>query len=256
MAQKLLDFINEKPDRINRILFTDEKWFKLGRLLHRQNHRQILKVGSRKKQVTVGHVQKPGRHRHVRVDLNLISEKFMVWAGVSGYGKTKLHFCLEKSPTARNPDREMCKNVDSAYYQAAILTKRALPDAVKIFGHKHWWLQQDWAPAHRSISTTQFIRRVFKRSFDRQTWPSSSPDLTPLDYRIWALMMQRLVKRRYRSKKELKAAVRRAWASITPGELQRIIFEFRRRLELCIQEKGGNFEHLLKKRCRNQWVVD
>ena len=63
----------------------------------------------------------------------------------------------------------------------------------------------------------------------------------------------RLGRKRPRNKKELKAAVRAAWDSITTGELQRIIFEFRRRLELCIQMKGGNFEHLLKKHRRSQW---
>ncbi len=45
----------------------------------------------------------------------------------------------------------------------------------------------------------------------------------------------------------MKRAVKRAWDSITPEELKPIIAEFRLRLELCVQEKGGHFEHLIKK---------
>jgi len=61
-------------------------------------------------------------------------------------------------------------------------------------------------------------------------------------------LMQRMGKKHNHNKNELKAAVRRAGDSITPGELQHIIFEFRRCLELCIEQKGSNFEHLMKKR--------
>ena len=81
-----------------------------------------------------------------------------------------------------------------------------------------------------------------KRAIDD---PSCSPDLNPVDYAIWGLLMQRLGRKKYRSLQELKAALRRAGESIRVEELRNIIGQFKKRLEACVIAKGGNFEHLL-----------
>jgi inhibitor of nuclear factor kappa-B kinase subunit alpha len=77
-------------------------------------------------------------------------------------------------------------------------------------------------------------------------WPANSPDLNPLDFSIWGLLEKRLGKRRYTSIKQLKAALNRAWSSITDDELKKIVEDFPKRLRACIKAKGSNFEHLLK----------
>lgn len=221
-AQRMMDFIDEKPDRLERILFTDEKIFPIGRYLNRQNHRQILSRRNKiKRWKTVGHTQFP--------------KSIMVWAGVSGLGKTKLVF-IEKNV-----------KINSGYYQSEILKKRVKPAARRIFGRKKWWLQQDWAPAHGSRSTIAFCDRHFRgRYWGKDMWPSNSPDLNPLDFSIWALLMQRLGKRRYRSIKKLRSALKRAWKSISLPELKQIVRNLRKRLEACVSVNGDNFEHLLK----------
>lgn len=158
----------------------------------------------------------------------------MVWAGVSGTGKTKLAF-LERGI-----------RINSAIYQDKIIKKRAKPDGNKIFGRRQWWFQQDWAPAHGSRSTLAYCNKIFNgRYWDKTMWPSNSPDLNPLDFSIWGLMEQRLGKRRYRSVKELKKALKRVWKTITDEELRAIAENFRKRLQACIQAEGGHFEHLL-----------
>ncbi len=121
----------------------------------------------------------------------------MVWGGVSGYGKTKLHLFLRRAPTRRNPNKEVCVSVDSPVYQS-MLAKRLLPDSKRIFKKKSWWFQQDGAPSHKSRSTIAFMEQLFtgRAHFLRPSrWPPCSPDLTPLDYRIWALMLIRMGKR-------------------------------------------------------------
>lgn len=220
-AQRMLDFINEDSDRINRVLFSDEKNFPLGRYLNRRNHRQILsRITKLTRWKTVGHVGFP--------------KNVMVWAGVSGMGKTKLAFL------------KCGLRINSAIYQREILKKRAKPDGVKIFGRKRWWFQQDWAPAHGSRSTLAYCNELLNgRYWDKSMWPSNSPDLNPMDFSIWALIEQRLGKKTYRSVKQLKAALKRAWASITYDELAAIIGNFRKRLQACIKANGGYFEHLL-----------
>lgn len=221
-AQRMLEFVNTNPDRINRVLFTDEKIFPIGRYFNRQNQRQILsRITKHRRWKTIGHTAFP--------------KSVMVWAGVSGMGKTKLAFL----------DRGV--RINSAIYQSKILKKRAKLDSQKIFGHKKWWFQQDWAPAHGSGSTLAYCNDVFKgRYWDKTMWPSNSPDLNPLDFSVWGLLEQRLGKRCYRSVKELKAALKRAWNTITADELRKIVENFRKRLRACIQANGGHFEHLLK----------
>jgi hypothetical protein len=221
-AQKLLDFLNEKPGRLHRVLFTDEKIFPIGRYLNRQNHRQILSRATRyRRWRIIGHTQFP--------------KSVMIWAGVSGIGKTKLRVI------------ERGVKINSAYYQLNVLKKRAKPDGQKIFGRKQWWFQQDWAPAHGSKSTLAFCNAIFNgRYWDKTMWPSNSPDLNPLDFSIWGLVGQRLGKRRFKDIKQLKKALNRVWSSITSEELKNIVEEFPRRLQACIQAKGGHFEHLLK----------
>lgn len=149
-------------------------------------------------------------------------------------GKTKLEFI------------ERGVKINSAYYQANVLKKRAKPDGTKIFGRKQWWFQQDWAPAHGSKATLTFCKKLFNgRYIDKTMWPANSPDLNPLDYSVWGLLEQRLGKRSYKCVDQLKTALKRAWESITDDELKRIVEDFSKRLRACIQAKGGNFEHLL-----------
>lgn len=157
----------------------------------------------------------------------------MVWAGVCATGKTKLVF-IDKGV-----------RINAPYYQGEILKKHACRFGRRHFGRKWWTFQQDWAPAHGAKSTLQLCKRIFRRHWNKEMWPSKSPDLNPLDYSVWALLKQRLGRRRFRSTTELKLALGLAWKSITASELKRIVGQFRKRLEACIAVKGGNFEHLL-----------
>jgi hypothetical protein len=101
----------------------------------------------------------------------------MVWAGVCESGKTPLIFVPQGL------------KIDSNAYQTLILTK-LLKWGRKHFERRHWCLQQDWAPAHGSRSTLEYLRnRSGIRNFWwKETWPSNSPDLNPLDYGIWGLL--------------------------------------------------------------------
>ncbi|CAK1582034.1 unnamed protein product [Parnassius mnemosyne] len=49
----------------------------------------------------------------------------------------------------------------------------------------HWVFQQDLAPAHRAKSTQDWLAARETDFIRHEDWPSSSPDLNPLDYKIW-----------------------------------------------------------------------
>ena len=54
--------------------------------------------------------------------------------------------------------------------------------------------QQDSAPAHRARDTVQLLQQETPAFISPDLWTPNSPDLNPVDYRIWGLMQQRLYK--------------------------------------------------------------
>jgi hypothetical protein len=180
-----------------------------------------------------------------------------VWAGFHSNGKAPLVF-IAKDP-----------KIDSGLYQDLILdplkkwSKKVRSSDLRLssfqhfqhFGRRRWTLQQDWAPSHGSFRKTKkcprptlpYLQANFRKFWWRDTWPSCSPDLNPLDYSIWRLIMQKLGKRIYRSVKELERAIRRAWNEIPLEQCKKIVHNFPKRLQACIDAKGGHFEHLMKK---------
>jgi hypothetical protein len=123
------------------------------------------------------------------------------------------------------------------------------------FGRKRFVLQQDWAPSHGSFRKTRkcpnptlpYLQKNFRKFWWRDTWPSNSPDLNPLDYAMWSILDKKKSKRIYRSEKELKRALQKIWKEIPLELCEKIVNNFPKRLQACIDAKGGHFEHLMKK---------
>ena len=77
-------------------------------------------------------------------------------------------------------------------------------------------------------------------------WPPNSPDLNPVDYRIWGLMQQRLYKTRVRDTVDLKKRLVDTWASILQCVVDEAVDQWTSRLRACVKAKGRQFEHLLQ----------
>ncbi|CAK1588828.1 unnamed protein product [Parnassius mnemosyne] len=54
-----------------------------------------------------------------------------------------------------------------------------------MFNNRHWVFKQDSAPAYRAKSTQHWLAAREIDFIRHEDWPSSSPDLNPLDYKIW-----------------------------------------------------------------------
>ncbi|RVE44486.1 hypothetical protein evm_010890 [Chilo suppressalis] len=65
------------------------------------------------------------------------------------------------------------------------LTNLVEPVSHSMFNNRHWVFQQDSAPAHRAKSTQDWLTAREIDFIRHEDWPSSSPDLSPLDYKIW-----------------------------------------------------------------------
>ncbi|XGW14325.1 hypothetical protein V3C99_000557, partial [Haemonchus contortus] len=143
--------------------------------------------------------EKNSRKRRVKT-ISLFPKSVMVWAGITSEGKIPLVFV----------DKNI--KINSETYQNVILRDTLLPWARSHFGEWNFILQQDWAPAHGSKSTISFCRHHFPGFWDKNMWPSNSPDLNPLNYSVWSYLQQKVSSSPHRSLDSLKAALQMEWA--------------------------------------------
>lgn len=108
------------------------------------------------------------------------------------------------------------------------------------------WFQQDGATAHTSNISMAFLRNVFdERIISKNLWPARSPDLTPPDYVLWGAAKQTVYRNRPHTIDELKTAITAFIQGITVRELGKVFENKLKRVQCCIDAKGGHFQHLL-----------
>ena len=105
---------------------------------------------------------------------------------------------------------------------------------------KTFVFQQDSSPAHISKKTTAFLQEENVPFWPRTFWPPNSPDLAPLDFGVWPMVVQRACKVRAPSVKVLKRRVNAAWKSLEAEKIRGICAKFRPRLEECVKNEGKN----------------
>ena len=108
----------------------------------------------------------------------------MVSVGVSKLGVTDLIFV---DPGIK---------VNGGYYREVLLLQELLP-AVREMSGDFFVFQQDSAPAHRARDTLQLLQCDTPEFIAPDLWPPNSPDLSPVDYKIWGTMQQRVTKREF-----------------------------------------------------------
>jgi len=93
-----------------------------------------------------------------------------------------------------------------------------------------------------------FIFQQDSASFIPQDlWPPNSPDLNPVDYKIWSVVQQRVYQSRpgaqyWRTQAAFGA---RLVYGMDQTIIDSAIDEWRGRLCACVREKGGHFEQML-----------
>jgi transposase len=203
---------------VERIVFSDEKVFVVEERLNPQNDRvyatalEDIPEGVR----TVSRFQKPG--------------SVMVWGAVSSQGKLPLVFV--------DPGTK----VNSKYYRDSILEGHLKPEAQRLFGGGHWTFQQDSAPAHGAKITQDWCRAHTPDFISSSEWPPSSPDLNPLDYAIWGVLVARVNAVQHRSIDSLKKTLLAEWQKLPMDTIRNSIAAWRNRLKAVVKQRGGRFE--------------
>jgi len=89
--------------------------------------------------------------------------------------------------------------INGKYYRDVLLPQDLLPD---IRQHSDYFIfQQDGAPApaHRAKETVDPLKMATPDFIPPTLWPLNSPDINPVDYKIWGTLQQRV----YRTQKRM-----------------------------------------------------
>ena len=76
--------------------------------------------------------------------------------------------------------------VNGQYYRDILLSHQMIP-AIKQVAGDMFVFQQDSAPAHHARDTIQLLQRETPDFIGPDLWPPNSPDLNPVDYKIWGV---------------------------------------------------------------------
>lgn len=118
--------------------------------------------------------------------------------------------------------------------------------------HSDIWFQQDGATAHTSSKARAWLKSRFgNKVISHLTdfpWPARSPDLSPLDFFLWGYLKENVFRTKPNNIDTLKEAIREILSSIDQDTMAAVIANFEKRVNLCIQQQGGHFEHLRRLR--------
>ena len=99
--------------------------------------------------------------------------------------------------------------------------------------------------AHTADISMRKIEHVFHdRIINRDLWPACFPDMTPWDFYLWGRLKNAVYKTNPCTLEELKHNICDKINNINREELQRVMGNFIKRCQKCIDNEGGQFQHL------------
>ena len=165
--------IENNPDLLDVLLFSDEAHFHLSGHVNKQNMRFWASFQP---------------HEHVQVPISV--EKTTVWCATGRIGIFGPYFFEGDDAQTVTVNLEQYIDMLQRRFVLAIRRKRVVDLNTGVF-------QQDGAPPHCSNRTLEYLRQYFSgdRLISRRTdnpWPPYSPDLNPPDYFLWGYLKDRV----------------------------------------------------------------
>lgn len=146
----------------------------------------------------------------------------MIWGAISSTGKSKLIF--------------LRGTINSEKYQE-VLTEAQ--QSLLTLQPKSFIFQHDGATCHTSKSTSEWLQ---KARWKVSSWPANSADLNPIE-NLWGIMKNEIRKRKPNDLENLQAMIQEIWDGISLITIKSLIQSMPKRLESCIEEKGGQIKY-------------
>lgn len=117
----------------------------------------------------------------------------------------------------------------------SILEESLRPSIPKLKYKNAFTFQQDGAACHTAKTTMAWLK---SKKIPTMTWPSSSPDLSPIES-LWWKMKKKLRKDPSRSKADLREKLTSVWNGITLEECRALVDSMPLRIKAVLDAKGG-----------------
>ncbi|VDP13241.1 unnamed protein product [Heligmosomoides polygyrus] len=197
-----------RGDKLDRIHLTYEKIFTVEPLQNAQNQRKRLLKGS---------------PRAVNVERVHFPQYLMVWAESSGLSKTKLVF-IQKEVKTKFTETNPGERGDTL----------AQENAKDKFG------PPSLGTSSRCQRTPEWCETNLPDLWTKEAWLSNSSDLNAMDFAIWSFLEQKACSFIYSSLDAEKSCGEGVGRNFAGND--RILKNFRKRLDARIEAKGAHFE--------------
>ena len=217
--------LEQEEDFVHSIIWGDEKWFHLSQHPNRKN---------------VGY-------------WSVSNPYFVVDSKSQGAEKIMAFVCMVNGivlPVIWHVDEDGKPiSVNSERYRK-VFKEEVLPCLPEDLLDQLWWMQ-DGATAHTANESMNLLRETFGEriisrlasKFGGVEWPSHSPDLNPLDYSFWSQAMSKVWKAKCETIEELVSVVEEFFSNCDEDLVRKTVSNILKRAKLCVQEKGGHFDH-------------
>ena len=101
------------------------------------------------------------------------------------------------------------------------------------------------APGHRARDTVRFLEQTTPAFISPDLWPPNSPDLNPVDYKMWGIVQQRVYQSGVHDVDQLKQRLLDVWHGMEQSVVDSAIDKWRVRLRACVRARGD----ILNKLC-------
>ena len=218
-CRRMLREIKNEELSLNNILFTDEAHFYLHGDVNNQNMRYWSDENPR-----------------VIEEQPLHSPKVTVWMGVASFGVIGPYF-FDGSFNG-----ERYRNMLNEFFLPQLRRKRRITST---------WFQQDGATCHTATETMNWLRKHFRSQIISRgsdfSWPPRSPDLSCCDFFLWGYLKSKVYADKPRDLAHLRANIERETRRITPAICKKVITNFKKRLEICVKNKGHHLKDVILK---------
>lgn len=218
----LVTKLEDYPNILNCILWTDESKFTNNGIINRQNNRYW-----------------DDQNPHWMFETNNQSVwGTNVWCGLLG-GKLLGPYFYNGTLNGRR------------YLEFLMNELPIMLDDIPLAIRNSMIFQQDGAPAHNAIVVTNYLNEIFENRWigtnGTVQWPPRSPDLTPLDYFLWGYLKTVVYADPPISLVHLKDKINAACIQLTEGQISSATNrEFLRRSEACLIHNGEQFEQFIR----------
>ena len=136
-------------------------------------------------------------------------------------------------PTGQTVNEELYKTVLQRLRDAV---RRHRPEKWR---SGNWILHHDNGPAHRAVTTNEFLAKHNIPSLPQPPYP---PDYAPCDFFLFPQLKKTMKGRRFDYVEDIKANATRQLRAITKSEYQMCFLQRQERWNKCIQAQGHYFE--------------